>query len=236
MPGPALRASPSPPCLFSSTSPLPCLCLYPSPIPPLRTLRPQSLAPWICWACCVWVAGVGPLCRPPPGVKFMIQATIAWACSSGVPLPPNGGGAPTPTPVSPCLSPPTPSPSPWCVLGGGGAAQVLGDAPHLLYSAAHEGRARLLGGWPPPSFELGYCPTSLPPSLYTLRWGLTLLGGSPLVVYIILGAPPYLHAVRWERTLLRGVPRPRPPVSGGSPCWENTDRIQKWAPPSTWMG
>ena len=49
------------------------------------------------------------------------------------------------------------------------------------------------------------------------RGGRMLLGGSPRVVYVILGAPPSLHAVHWERTLLGGVPPPWPPVSGGLP-------------------
>ena len=82
----------------------------------------------------------------------------------------------------------------------------MGVSPHLLVQTAHEGHARLLGGWPPLPLGLGFCPILLPPSLHAVLWGCTLLGGSPLVVGFGLGAPPSLHAVRWECTLLRGCP------------------------------
>ena len=117
-PRPALRASPSPlmgkvrppplPVQFLPSSclrpppphfvlrwgggfyPLPCLCLSPSPLPPLRPLLPRPLAPWIYWACCGGRYGVWPLCGPPPGGVLNIRATMTLTCSFGVPLPPNG--------------------------------------------------------------------------------------------------------------------------------------------------
>ena len=102
-------------------------------------------------------------------------------------------------------------------------------APHLLYQAAHKGRARLLGGCPLLSFRLGSISPLSSPSLHAMRWGRMLLGGSPQGVCVILGAPPSLHAVRWERTLLWRVPRSLPLVLGGAlvplwraVCWEHT--------------
>ena len=80
----------------------------------------------------------------------------------------------------------------------------MGVSPHLLYQAAHKGRARLLGGWPPLSFGLESGPPLSSPSLHAVRWESTLLGGSSLGVCGVLGSPPSLHAVRGERTLLGG--------------------------------
>ena len=148
-------------CRLRSPSPLPLTLLSPPHHPPRRARPPRPLAPWIFRACCE-SSGVWTLCGPPPGVRFMIRATMARACSSGVPLPPNGGGAPTSTPVSPRRLPPTPSPSLRLALGGG-ASQVLGLTPHLLYQAAHKGRAHLLRGWPPLSFGLESASPPSPP-------------------------------------------------------------------------
>ena len=130
---------------------------------------------------------------------------MARAFSSGVPFPPNGGGVPPPSPVPPW--PPAPLPSPLRCPGlGGGPSQVLGVSPHLLVHTAHEGRARLLGGWPPLPFWLGSCPILPPSYLHSVHLGRTLLGGSPLVVGVGMGGPPSVHAVRWDLTLLGGFP------------------------------
>ena len=77
-------------------------------------------------------------------------------------------------------------------------------SPHLLVQTAHEWRARLLRGWPPLPFWMGSCPFLPSLSLHAVRLGCTLLGGSPLVVGVGLGATPSVHAVLWTRTLLRG--------------------------------
>ena len=61
----------------------------PSPLPTLWYLPPRTLAHRACRAHC-GIAGVFPLCGPPPGVQFMIRAMMSPACSLGVPLPPNG--------------------------------------------------------------------------------------------------------------------------------------------------
>ena len=84
----------------------------------------------------------------------------------------------------------------------------MGVSPHLLYQDAHEGRARLVGGCPSLCFGRDIAsPLSSPPSLHAVRWGRTLLGGSPWGVCGVWGSPPPLHAVRWERMLLySGVP------------------------------
>ena len=82
----------------------------------------------------------------------------------------------------------------------------MGVAPHLLYQAAHKGHARLIGGWPPISFGWDVVSPLSSPYLHAVRWGRTLLGGSPWDDCGVWGYPPPLHAVRWERTLLGGCP------------------------------
>ena len=108
-------------CWLHAPSPLPPLSrlpLSPFPLPPLRPCPPRPLAPRMFRACCRF-SGVWPLCGPPPGVRFMIWATMAKACSSGVFLTPNGGGAPTSSPVCPLISTPISSPSLHLALGEG---------------------------------------------------------------------------------------------------------------------
>ena len=100
---------------------------------------------------------------------------------------------------------------------GGGASQVLGVSPHLLYQAAHEGRARLLrgcplplrqaGGFSPPTPPIPACcvlgshtawgvppprwPVLDPPSLSCMKCaGIVCCLGVPLVAS--LGSPPPL--------------------------------------------
>ena len=92
----------------------------PPPLPPLCPLPPRPLDAQVCRACCD-VSGVWPLCGPPPGRNLIIQATMARACSSGVPLPPNGVGAPSLTLGTSWASPLTPLPPPLLrlVVGGG---------------------------------------------------------------------------------------------------------------------
>ena len=63
------------------------------------------------------------------------------------------------------------------VLRWGGGFSGLEGFPHLLYQAAHKGRARLLGGCPPLSFGLESFPPLSSSSLHAVRWGRTLIGG-----------------------------------------------------------
>ena len=119
--------------------------------------------------------------------------TITLACSYGVPLPSNGGGAPSPTPGPACSS----SPSPLRTASSGGvgplqvlgAAPVFGSAPHLLYQSVYEGRALLIGGFPPPSFLVG-CPPHLPPILPFMCRDRTLLVGCPIFSFLVRGPLP----------------------------------------------
>ena len=71
------------------------------------------LPPRFCRSCC-WFAGVWPLVGPPPGGKLTMRSTMDRACSSGFPLPPNGGGATSPTLApwhsTPLVPPPPPPP------------------------------------------------------------------------------------------------------------------------------
>ena len=82
-------------------------------------------------------------------------------------------------PVFPLLPP-----SPCLVLSwGGGAPQVLGVAPHLLYHTPHEGCAQLLGGFPPLSFGIGGFPPPPPPFPACCALGAhTVRGVSPSLV------------------------------------------------------
>ena len=146
--------------LLIPASPFALPPLPPPLLPPLHPLPPRTLCPRGCQDGCGF-AGVWPLCGPPPGGKLIVQATMARDCSSGSPLPPKGVGAPSPTLVPPWASPLIPSPLLHLAVGGG-AAQVLGFDPHLLYQAAHKGRARLLRGPPPPLWAWGCSPPPHP--------------------------------------------------------------------------
>ena len=128
-------------------SPLHLPLLSPYPFPPLLSLPPRPLAPRVCRACCGF-SGVWPLCGSPPCIKFMIRATMARACSSGVPLPPNGGGDPTPTMVPPWISPPTPSTSLRLALGGG-LLRSWGCPPISCIRPRTKGMRACSGGGPP---------------------------------------------------------------------------------------
>ena len=136
---------------------------HPVPVPFPSPSASYAPFPGLCmvWVCC-GRAVIWPLCQPPPPpcVRFMIRAMMAWACSQGFlsPLmeevrPPRLRFA-----SSSRLLPPTPH----FVLRWGGAFQVLGVAPYFLYQAAHEGPARLLGGCPPLSFWLDDAPPPRP--------------------------------------------------------------------------
>ena len=161
---------------------------------------------------------------------------MAWAYSSGVALPPNGESAPTPTPVLPCPSSPTP---PFCfVLHWGGPSQVLGIPPHLLYQAAHEGHARLLGGCPPSPLGWGPAPPLLPVPVCRAL-GAHAARGIPLGVYVILGAPrpcmPCSGSARCSGgapsfvSCLRGIPSSR----SGMPCAGSACCLTGGSPPSS---
>ena len=159
-----------PPDSYLSPTPLPL------PLPPLLSLMPRPLDPWIFWACCVG-AGVWPLGGLPPGRKFPIRAKIDLACSSGAPLPPNGGGAPSPT-LSACQSAPLSFSSHSLRLVVGGGLRWSWGLPPISCI-----RPRTKG--------VRACSWSVPPSP---SWCLPYL---PLLI---------LNAGRWERTLLEGCP------------------------------
>ena len=77
----------------------PVSSLSPPPLPPpLLPLLPLPLVPWVCRACFLRVDRAWPLYGPPLGGELTILATMAQACLSGVPLPPNGGDALSPLP------------------------------------------------------------------------------------------------------------------------------------------
>ena len=94
--------------------------------------------------------------------------------------------------------------------------QVLSSSPHLLYQAAHEGRALLLGGCPPflllvgvspPSVSFKPSPTPLPPPLLLVHplplpprvcWACCMGAGA----WRLVGPPP-----RGELTMLENIER-----------------------------
>ena len=76
----------------------------PLPLLPLLPLLLLPLSPRTCRDCCVG-ARVWPLGRSPPDRKLSIRATMARACSSDAPLPPNGVGVSSLT-MTPCRSSP----------------------------------------------------------------------------------------------------------------------------------
>ena len=180
--------------VLPSPSPLPLLCLSPSPPPPLLPLPPRPLAPQIFWACC-GISGVWPLCGPPLGVWRIIRVTMSRAFSSGVPLPPNGEGAPTPTPVSPFPSSPPPSPS-LCLALGRGLRGSWGFPPISWFSPRMKGVRACSGGGPPsPS---GWVPDPLsPPRLCTPCAGGARCSGAPLgALDGFWGGGASVHAMR----------------------------------------
>ena len=67
-------------------------------LPPPLSLSPLLLTPRVERVCRLWGAGDWPLGRLRPGGELNISAIMARACSSGVPLHPNGGGAHSPCP------------------------------------------------------------------------------------------------------------------------------------------
>ena len=160
-----------------SPSPLPLTLLSCSPLPTLRYLPPCPLAPWVCRACC-GISRVWPPCGPPPGVKIMIRATTAWACSLGISLLPNGGGAPTPTLVPPWLSPPTPFPSLRLALGGV-LLRSWGLPPISCISTRTKGVRACSGGAPPSPSDWRMIPPSHPRSCMTCAWSACFSGGAP---------------------------------------------------------
>ena len=154
---------------------------------------------------------------------------MAQACSSGVPLPPTGEGAPTPTPVSPCHSPTPPSPPCFLALGGG-LCNSWGVPPISWISLLMKGVRACSGGAPPLYGWLGSCPNLSSPSLHSVHWWRTLIGGSPRGVGWILGAPrSCMTCARSTRcsgsapssaSFLQGIPSSRlgMPCAGSAHC------------------
>ena len=111
----------SPPCV----TPLPSVSISTAAPSPPAFPAPYPAPSVICWASC-GVAKVWPLCVPPPSGKLTIRSMMALACSSVVPLPPNGIGAPSPTLVPLWAFPLTPSLSLHLAVGGGGLLRSWG--------------------------------------------------------------------------------------------------------------
>ena len=162
------------------------------PSPPLLLMFPFPLPPRICRACCLG-AGSLLLGGPPRSGELTMPATIALAYSSGVTLPPIRGNETSVTPGPARASSTSPSVplrlTVWGLCRSWG--QVLGSAPHLMYQAVHEGRALLLGGFPPLPFLVRFFP-HLPPLLNTVRGERTLLGGCLLFGFLVRGPSPLL--------------------------------------------
>ena len=121
----------------------------------------------------------------------MTQATMARACSSGVPLPPNGVGVPSLTMVPPWPSPLTPTLASSCGWGGG-CSGLGGCLPYPVSVRVRRAFAPARGVTPP-LLRAGGCST--PPPV------------------------PECHAL--EIHAARGMPPPPPPGSGSTlpPSW-----------------
>ena len=129
---------------------------------------------------------------------------MAYASSYGVPLPPNGGGAPSPLPLHICRSFVAPTLLLCIVVRG---LCRYGVPPPLSCSWPRaRGACCCSGGNPPSPSWSGVSPPL--PLLYAVRKKLTLLGGNPPLALLVRGYPPlpFLHAVHGERTLLGGCP------------------------------
>ena len=159
--------------VMPSPYPPPFPFLSPSPLPPLWLRLPCPLSPQIGWACCVG-AGVWPLCGPPPGWKLIIRAKMSRACSSGVPLPPSGVGAPPCSPGALLPAPLIPPPPASSYVGGGGFSGLEGCPPSPVSGCARPpgpclpggSRGCLIGGSPP-------CPRCAPMTR-AAGWGVPL--------------------------------------------------------------
>ena len=230
-------------CVSSSPSPLPLLRLSLGLSPLRLPRRPCPLAPQG-WACCER-AGVWPLCGPPPGVSRVIRATMARDCSSGVPLPPNGGGAPLPSSIS--TASPAPLPSASSCVKGGGPQQVLGFPPISWFRARMNGVRGCLGGGPPSPSGWGPSAFSSPPPCTPFAWGARCSGG-PFWVLVVreLGSPCLcMLCASYARCSGDGdAPTPSsslwlwgsPPSSSGMPCAESAHCLAGGSPPSTGLG
>ena len=167
----------------------------PSPLPLLRLSPSPSFLSFPV----PWPLGIGPVGKVDPGFVNYVGRPPAFQELTGPGWPgPATRASPSPLmgEVRPLRLLPRPDlfflPPPLCFVlrwGGGGPPQVLGISPHLLVQTAHEGRARLLGGWPPLPFWLGSCPYLPDPSLHTVCLGRTLLGGSSFPVLISCSSP-----------------------------------------------
>ena len=178
--------------------------LSPLPLPPpLLHMFPLPLAPRICQACCVWVAGAWPLCGTPPSGKLTILATMALACSSGDLFPPKGGGAPYLTSGFSRVSPPARS-TPLC-MAVWGICRSWGlhrGCPPSPVSGHEQKACAPAGGVPPPALPC-LCP---PPSPASHALSAHTARGVPPLPPLVQGLPPSLsptycargaHAAVW---------------------------------------
>ena len=180
---------PSPPLPFAASSPHSSSAPSPGPSGLILLRKSQGLAT-------MWAA---------PRHVVNYPGHNGPACSSGVPLPPNGEGAPPPTPVSPYpYSPSPPSPPLFLVLGGV-LRRSRGFPPISWFSPRTKGVRACLGGDPPSPSGWGPAPFSSSP-LCTPCAGDAHFSGGPLGTLVGFWGPPSVHAVRWERTLLGGCP------------------------------
>ena len=132
----------------------------------------------------------------------------------GTPLPPNGGGAPPPSPVPFLSRAPTSSP-PLCLALGGGSSTVLGGFPSSPGSVCARMACAAAQGCPPLPLWLESCPIPLPLSLHAVRLGRTLLGGVPYGCWWCGGVAPPGRACRaLGAHAAQGKPLPHPLPSG----------------------
>ena len=178
---------------------MPCPPLSPLPPPPLPTplliLCSRPLTPWVGQVCRLWGAGASPwrlinyLCHYPTRL-------LLWC-----PLPPNGGGAPSPNPLTGRR--PLVAPSLLLCLVVGGLCRSGVPPPISCIWHRTKGARSCSGGAPPyPSWSGVNSPSlSCMPCARIVHYS----GGTPPSPSWS-GGPSLLllHAVRGERTLIGG--------------------------------
>ena len=168
---------------------------------------------------------------------------MSLACSYDVPLPPNGGGAPSPTPETSCASPPSLSAplslSVWglCRYWGPASAGIGGRPPSPV--SGHARRACTPAKWvPPPSPPCLGVPPPLP-AWHAVCEERTLIGGCPLLFHLLVGGSPPpspasraqgAHASWWVDPLPPLLQPPQPYLSPLCRAWGAHAAVQGSSP------